>query len=368
MSTVIDVQEVYTLIDSLKSDGYEVVAPRLRDKALGYATGTNGPNLPAGLGDEQSPGNYRTRDRGDGALFGFRSSHQSWRRWVFPPNAEVWSARRDNGSFVVDTLPNDSQKVAVVGARACDVAALTVQDKVFLDGQFQDPAYKARRENLLIVAVNCSLDADSNTCFCASMGTGPRVQAGHDIALTEVLDGDKHYFVADAESDEGSRILEGISGAPAGVNEVGAADSAISKVAESMGRKLDIDGLPELMNESYESPRWTAVGERCLSCTSCTMVCPTCFCTNIEDSGDLNGVATRTRTWDSCFTLRHSHIHGGAIRNTNKAKYRQWAIHKMGTWQEQFGTSGCVGCGRCITWCPSGIDITEEVAAIREEA
>ena len=95
-------------------------------------------------------------------------------------------------------------------------------------------------------------------------------------------------------------------------------------------------------------------------------MCPTCFCSSVEDANDLGGGSTRTRRWDSCFTLDHSYIHGGSVRQSGKSRYRQWMTHKLATWVDQFGTSGCVGCGRCITWCPVGIDITEEVRAIRE--
>jgi Fe-S oxidoreductase len=97
------------------------------------------------------------------------------------------------------------------------------------------------------------------------------------------------------------------------------------------------------------------------------MVCPTCFCTTVEDVSDVTGDhAERWRRWDSCFTLGFSYIHGGSIRNSGKARYRQWMTHKLASWIDQFGTSGCVGCGRCITWCPVGIDITEEARAIRD--
>jgi sulfhydrogenase subunit beta (sulfur reductase) len=112
-------------------------------------------------------------------------------------------------------------------------------------------------------------------------------------------------------------------------------------------------------------PRWDDVAKRCLSCTNCTMVCPTCFCSTVNEVNDLAGEkTTRERVWESCFNEEHSHTAGGAVHPTTKSRYRQWLTHKLATWIDQFGTSGCVGCGRCITWCPVGIDITEEVAAM----
>jgi Fe-S-cluster-containing hydrogenase component 2 len=134
-----------------------------------------------------------------------------------------------------------------------------------------------------------------------------------------------------------------------------------------MGRKIDTVGIKELLYSNYEHPRWDQVAARCLSCANCTMVCPTCFCTTVEDVTDLSGEhAERWRKWDSCFTANFSYIHGGNIRATVKSRYRQWMTHKLATWIDQFGESGCVGCGRCITWCPVAIDLTEEVRAIRE--
>ena len=135
-----------------------------------------------------------------------------------------------------------------------------------------------------------------------------------------------------------------------------------------LGRR-DTFELKELLYANAESPIWDAVAERCLSCTNCTAVCPTCFCTSVEDVTDLSGdVAGRERVWDSCFNADFSYIHGGTVRGSTRSRYRQWMTHKLGSWIDQFGMSGCVGCGRCITWCPAAIDITEEAAALRAAA
>ena len=136
-----------------------------------------------------------------------------------------------------------------------------------------------------------------------------------------------------------------------------------------MGRHLRTDDLHDLLHASAQSPVWDEVAARCLACTNCTLVCPTCFCTSIEDVSDLPGdLDERHRVWDSCFSMEYSRLHGGAVRTSTGARYRQWMTHKLASWIDQFGTSGCVGCGRCITWCPAGIDLTEEVAALRTEA
>jgi Fe-S-cluster-containing hydrogenase component 2 len=132
-------------------------------------------------------------------------------------------------------------------------------------------------------------------------------------------------------------------------------------------KHLDTVDIKDLLYRNLEHPRWDEVAARCLSCANCTMVCPTCFCTTVEDTSDLAGrETTHQRRWDSCFTTDFSYISGGSIRQSGKARYRQWMTHKLASWIDQFGTSGCVGCGRCITWCPVSIDITEEASVIRE--
>ena len=145
------------------------------------------------------------------------------------------------------------------------------------------------------------------------------------------------------------------------------ADSIVKKTSEQMGRFIDTTNIKDLFYRNYEHPQWNNVTERCLNCANCTMVCPTCFCTTVEDVTDLTGEhAERWRKWDSCFTMDFSYIHGGSVRSSTQSRYRQWITHKLATWIDQFGTSGCVGCGRCITWCPVAIDITEEVGEIRK--
>ena len=234
-----------------------------------------------------------------------------------------------------------------------------------LEGAYPDPVYERRRRDAFIVAINCTVAG--GTCFCVSMDTGPRATSGYDLALTEVIDGGRHYFVADAGSERGER------GARREVAHRGAAarrgrggSAGVERAAASMGRELETDGIKELLYRNYEHPRWDEVSERCLTCGNCTMACPTCFCTTVEDVTDLTGeTAERRREWDSCFTMDFSYVHGGSVRSSSRSRYRQWMTHKLATWIDQFGTSGCVGCGRCITWCPVAIDITEEAAAIR---
>jgi ferredoxin len=205
------------------------------------------------------------------------------------------------------------------------------------------------------------------------MGTGPRAAAGFDIALTELAGDGDHRFVAEPGSERGAQVLGEVPARPAAARDIAAATAATDNAAASMGRAMPELDLRELLSGNYEHPRWNDVAARCLTCGNCTMVCPTCFCFSVEDTSGLRAAGTggepaRHRSWDSCFTLDHSYLHGGPVRASARSRYRQWMTHKLATWTDQFGTSGCVGCGRCITWCPAGIDITEEVAAIAADS
>ncbi len=243
-----------------------------------------------------------------------------------------------------------------------------ILDRVLLGGTRSggsESPDRAGREDVFVIAVQCT--QAGGTCFCVSMNTGPTAESGYDIALTEVLEGARHYFVLDVGSERGADLLSELPHARAAAEEQGSASAAHARAAAQMGRELDVTDIRELLYRNYENPRWEEVAERCLSCGNCTMVCPTCFCTTVEDTTDLAGEhVERHQRWDSCFTVDYSHIHGGAVRASTRSRYRQWMTHKLATWIDQFGSSGCVGCGRCITWCPVGIDITEEARAIRE--
>jgi ferredoxin len=255
--------------------------------------------------------------------------------------------------------PPSAEPLAFIGVRACELHAIAIQDRVLIGGAYADPHYGSRRETAFIVAVNCA--EPGGTCFCASMNTGPKAAGGYDLALTEIVGEGEHRFVVEAGSEAGRAVLAELPHRDATPEEVVAGDAIVAGAAARMGRAMpEVEGVPELLRRNLDHPRWDEVAGRCLTCGNCTMVCPTCFCTTVEDVTSLDGTeTTRLRHWDSCFTMDFSYLHGGSVRASPRSRYRQWMTHKLSSWWEQFGTSGCVGCGRCITWCPVGIDITE---------
>ena len=360
---VVTLDGMRALIESLRCRGFRTIGPTMRDQAIVYDDIESIDDLPRGWTDEQDGGRYRLLRRGDDALFGYAVGPQSWKQYLHPPRLRLWRARREGHDVHLDRDAPPAEHLAFIGVRACELRAIKIQDRVFLDGPYRDPHYEARRENVFIVAVNCG--KAGGTCFCASMNAGPKVSQGFDLAITELIGGEPAFLV-EAGSKAGHEILNDIPHRAATKAEIDEAEAIVAKTAAGMGREMRSDDLHGLLMNNLEHPRWDDVASRCLSCANCTMVCPTCFCTSVEDASDLDGAgAERWRRWDSCFTMDFSYIHGGSVRASARARYRQWMTHKLATWFDQFGSSGCVGCGRCITWCPVGIDITEEARAIR---
>jgi sulfhydrogenase subunit beta (sulfur reductase) len=363
-TSVIEPGALEALVTGLAARGYRVLGPTVRDGAIVYDDLASATELPIGWTEVQEPGSYRLGRRDDEARFGYAVGPHSWKQFLFPPRIRMWQAkRREGGTFEVEAGPPVAERYAFLGVRSCELHAIDIQDRVFLGGRHVEADYAARREDAFIVAVNCF--EPGGTCFCVSMGTGPKAEAGYDLALTEILD-QGHRILVETGSERGAELLRELPRRPAAEADLDAAEAAVAGAAERMGRTVDTDDLPGLLARTLEHERWDDVASRCLTCGNCTMVCPTCFCTSVEDATDLTGDdAERTRVWDTCFSVDHSYIHGGAVRPSGRSRYRQWLTHKFGTWHEQFGTSGCVGCGRCLTWCPVGIDVTEELAALR---
>jgi sulfhydrogenase subunit beta (sulfur reductase) len=362
---VVESHDLDAILSALRERGHTLLGPTVRDGAIVIAEIGGAADLPVGWTDEQDGGRYRVKRRDGAAAFGYAVGPHSWKRYLHPPALVRWRARRDDGGFAAEPDTAPPPRYAFVGVRPCELAAILIQDRVFLGGPFVDPAYRSRRESAFLLAVSCG--SPGGTCFCTSMGSGPKAGPGFDLAITEVIDGGRHDLVIEVGTEDGAEVMAGVPHRPAEATDVYAARAVLAAAEGAMTHSLDNEGLKELLYRHYEDPRWDEVARRCLACGNCTMVCPTCFCATVEDETDLVGASTeRRRVWDSCFSQEFSYIHGGSVRTSAGARYRQWITHKLATWQDQFGVSGCVGCGRCITWCPVGIDITAEARAMRQ--
>ena len=365
---VLHAEKLDSLIQAVKGQGYRLLGPVLRDAAIVYDDISAVEDLPQGWTDEQEKGQYRVVKREDGAFFGYAAGPHSWKKYLQRPRRPVWTAQDGPDGLQICEVSEPAPALAFLGVRSCELHAIAIQDRVLTGGAYRNDDYAARRAGLFTIAVNCTSAAP--TCFCTSMHTGPEVTLDSDLTMTEVIRGSEHFFLIRSGTQEGADILQQLPVMPASEEHVELAMQGVAAAAEQMERgprQIDSSDVKELLYRNYESPVWEQIADRCLSCANCTMACPTCFCSTVEDTTDLAGNhAERWERWDSCFTADFSYITGGSVRADTRSRYRQWMTHKLATWHDQFDSSGCVGCGRCITWCPVGIDLTEEVERIRK--
>lgn len=366
---VIERNQFSRFFSALQYQGYSIVGPTRNQAAILYQPIETVDELPIGWTDSQDPGTYRLSKQDTPMLFNYVVSQHSWKKYLYPHVRNLLSVEKEDKSFKISNLKSQilNAKYAFVGVRACELNAIRIHDKVFSTPPYTDSYYAEQRKQTLIIAVNCS--TARNNCFCISMKTGPRITAelGADLVLTEIFDNNQHRFLVEVGSDKGLAIIQSISQHPAASEDINAADKVVARTSAQISRSMDTSDIKDILNRNLEHPHWQEIAQRCLTCGNCAMVCPTCFCSTVEDATDLTGkYADRKRIQDVCFSMEFSYIHGGSVRPSPAARYRQWMTHKLANWIDQFGISGCVGCGRCITWCPVGIDITEETLYFRE--
>ncbi len=349
------------VFDNLRESGFRLIGPAVHGGvAVVLEPIASIAELPVGFVLDQKPGSSRLVRTHSTDYFSCTVGPDSWKRYLFPPRMDLLTARRNGNGWVFTPVHDDSPPLAFIGIRSCDLQAIAVQDEVFVNGALSDPHYAHQRQRVFILAANCN--AAAATCFCTSMNTGPRVRSGFDLALTELAES----FVVEIGSEAGSNMLAGVEWQPASAFDLGRVAQITQRTEHQIQRQVTTSDLPQLLYDRIDHPYWDTLNGRCLSCGNCTLVCPTCFCSTVQDRSNLTGTQTmRTRVWDSCFVLDFSHVHGGNSRPTIKSRFRQWMTHKFAAWIDQFGRSGCVGCGRCIAWCPVGIDVTEELSTLR---
>ena len=348
------------LVQNLRSQGYTVVGPSLCEGVIRLKEITELGDLASGVLDVQAPGSYSIA--GESPLF-FSSVNgpDSAKNFLHPP--EVVLTKLIEGSRGVEQTSafHSDKKYAFFGLRPCDLRAVEIMDGAMMSPGYEDPVYSTLRNGSIFVVVNCT--RAGGNCFCATMGTGPEASSGYDMAITELPD----RLLIDVP--EGSKkLLEGVKVSPASEDDVRVGKEMIDRARTQMGRRFEAEQVSKLMYAGMDSHVWKETADRCLACGNCAMVCPTCFCNVVQDRTDItDGSVSRVRMWDSCLSKDFVYSAGGNPRQERSARYRQFVMHKFAYWRDQFGPYGCVGCGRCVTWCPVGIDITQTVNRILKD-
>lgn len=363
---VIKNDDLHHLFEALSNDGYKIIGPKAKNGVITYDELHSPADLPEGYTDKVDHAFYRIEKTDSKALFNYNVGAYSWKRFLFPPQHKLYTVTKGENKLEFTANKETNGKLALFGVRSCELEAIKIQDRILAEDHFVDAQYAEQRKKSLIIAVNCS--TANNNCFCTSMKTGPKAEAGFDLALTEICDNKNHYFIIEAGSKTGQKLLKNLPTTEADEKDLAKADEIIDQTINMISKTVDTTHAKAALQENINHIHYDKVAKRCTSCGNCRMVCPTCFCTTVEERTSLDGeTAERIRIWDSCFSKDFTHIHGGSARPSTRSHYRQWLTHKFANWVDQFGTFGCVGCGRCITWCPLGIDITEEVTAITDD-
>jgi len=358
-SIVIKKSDIRVLIRNLR-DSYRLIGPVIEDGVIVLREMVLD-ELPAGAIDSQSPGKYRLLNKRDEEIFSFSNGPDSFKRFLYPSIKNLYYFKKTRKGLEIKIPDEDDKNFAFFGIRACDIKAMEILKKVFSDIK----GHELTRRSPLIIGVNCS--RPNENCFCHSLGSGPEIKNGADMVITELRDG----LMIETGLDR-IEFLEDIDYVEATEKEFIEKRTVIEGCKDRIKKSVHSGDLSGRIYRNLEDPRWKIVSERCLACGNCTQVCPTCFCTSTFDVIDIPSLkrsseglsGKRLRVWDSCFSTNFARVHGGNFRPSRRARYRHWLSHKFGYWIDQFGMIGCVGCGRCITWCPVGIDVTEELNSL----
>ncbi len=258
-------------------------------------------------------------------------------------------------------VPAGVEEMAVVGLRPCDAKAMAIVDSLFA-WDVDDDYYQDRREKTTLIGLACN--EPGINCFCPSVGGGPASTEGLDVLMSDL--GDKYLLRGITEKGEKALAVAGDLLQDAADEDQAAAESAATAAGDKIRRSIETAGIPEGIQGLWENELWKRVSDACLGCGTCTLLCPTCHCFDIQD--EVEGFqGRRCRMWDSCMFEEYTlHTSGHNTRPTRRERTRNRINHKYSYYVEKFGKIACVGCGRCTENCPVNIDILNILSQVKE--
>ncbi|MBI5198989.1 MAG: 4Fe-4S dicluster domain-containing protein [Nitrospirae bacterium] len=258
----------------------------------------------------------------------------------------------------------DNTKRVIFGVRSCDVTALTLLDKFFLDG-YKDPFYEERRNETVLISIVCGRPEPE--CFCAGLNTGPYLEKGFDVQLTDLGD---RFFVQVGSPKGHSAVMRFsfLFRKPYKADYEDQYEVFLSSKATSQ-KRISLEGARQLiLSGKVKDDFWRMISDKCFECGGCVYQCPLCTCFTVTDRvfGD---IIERVRLWDACLFKGFTRLAGGILPNEERyLRTKRWFYHKLIYYPDALNGFGCVGCGRCTIACPTKIDMASVITRLKVTA
>ncbi len=288
----------------------------------------------------------------------------SIKEFFFPKSEKILKYAYENGDVTVeDVEPEDAGPTVIFGARPCDAASLPIVEPLW-NWDYEDKFFNQRRSQTLLVTYACAAAAEE-ACFCVSVGLGPAADQGSDVMLYPLDETRVAVRFVTPAGGEVEEVFTKFKKGEAGDEDL---DAFRQKAEETLSDRKRFDKVKAWLEGHFEDPLWEEKAFRCVGCGTCTFLCPTCHCFDIQDESVFDA-GCRLKNWDGCqFALFTLHTSGHNPRDTQPKRYRQRIYHKYAIYPDKFGRILCTGCGRCVAHCPVNLSLYDVVATAQERA
>jgi len=304
---------------------------------------------------------FKKIDRPDEVDFSSSNTQKPAKEVFFPQSETMFRYEKTGKQHQVTSTEEVERKRVILGARPCDIQAVSLIDQVFSGKEFTDVYYVNKRKATTIIGMAC--DHPLSTCFCSSMKGGPFHREGSDLFLIDLGEA----YLVELLTEKGKTFQKNKFLKEALAKDINLAKEVEEKATPKTDGSLPVAGIEKRLDQMLESPFWERVQEKCIGCRICTYLCPTCHCFDIVDEA-LTNKGQRVRNWDSCLSSLYSQeTSGHNPRPTNRERTRQRIMHKFNYFPKNFDQIACVGCGRCIIYCPVNFDIRQTIKEIQKD-